>query len=467
MINTKNFLKSLQHQKLAVFGLGQSGIATCKALAKSGARVLAWDDNEAARAKLDGIKSITLAPITGETIADCDALVLAPGVPLYYPEPHAVVKLARAQNVEILGDLEILGRCNPGRQTIGITGTNGKSTTTSLIHHILSTCGHKAAMGGNIGKAVLSLSTPPKDGSFVLEMSSFQIDLCPTFKPDIGVLLNITADHIDRHGNFENYVATKAQIFSGHGTSIIGIDDQWCSQILARLRRETESTIIPISSSRNAEGGVYVLDGVLYDDIDGQAIDYGSIRNISTLHGIHNHQNAAAAFAVARQVGIAAQDIIAAMKTYPGLAHRQLTARIINGIAYINDSKATNAEAAGKALACHKNIYWIVGGQAKEGGLNGLELYADRIRHAYIIGETPDVFAQWLDNYGIINSYKKTMEEAVLAAHQKAQAERGRPGGAGVVLLSPASASFDQYKSFEERGDHFIKLVKTLPESGL
>lgn len=463
MIDLKPFVKNLEGRPVAVFGLGLSGLATVKALGKAGAEVLAWDDKAQSHeaAKKAGA---TVVPLSEKNLRGCAALVLAPGAPLHYPAPHEVVLAARAAGTEIIGDLEILHRTGHGRRTIGITGTNGKSTTTALTAHILKAAGVDAAMGGNIGKAVLDLKMPGKQGVFVLEISSYQADLCPQFRPDIAVLLNITPDHIDRHGSLENYIASKEKLFEGEGTAIVSVDDEPGQKICSRLTETGRRRIIPISCRRALAGGVYVEDGSLFDAMDGEAVEVGSLRGLTVLKGTHNHQNAAAAYAACRAAGLEADDIMAHIQTYPGLKHRQFPVRAINGVAYINDSKATNAVAAAKALCAFQNIYWIAGGRPKEGGLSGLEHALSQVRHVFLIGEAMDDFANWLNAYNIPYSLSGTLDKAVEESHAMAQGARGQPGGSGVVLLSPACASFDQFRSFEERGDVFTDLVMKLDD---
>lgn len=432
MIDVTKFVETLGGKPVALFGLGISNIAAIKALVKAGAKVFAWDDSEERCAAAEEAGA-TIKNLVEEGLAGYGCLVLAPGVPLTHPAPHPVVERAQAAGVEILCDIEILHRCDHGRKTIGITGTNGKSTTTALIGHVLNECGIKAVIGGNIGKAALDLDLIPRvpmmDGPqgrpsesghakevIVLELSSYQIDLCPTFKPDIAVLLNVTPDHIDRHGDMEGYKAAKMRLFADHDRQV----------------------------------------KIAYPEID------PCVRACQNMTGDHNLQNASAALQVCEALGLNRDDILAAIKTFPGLAHRQYPVRVINGVSYINDSKATNAEATGRALVCYRNIYWIVGGKPKEGGLNGLEPYRDHIAHAYLIGEAAADFGAWLDNHAVPHEVSETLDRAVVKAHRAAQEGRGQPGGAGVVLLSPACASFDQFKSFEERGDLFTTLVDEL-----
>jgi UDP-N-acetylmuramoylalanine--D-glutamate ligase len=437
MIDARRFVKTLGGKPAAVFGLGRSGLSAVKALRAAGTEVLAWDDTPAAREK-DAAEGAEIAELTQEVLKGCGCLVLSPGVPLHYPVPHPVVKAARAADVEILCDIEILHRCGLGRQTIGVTGTNGKSTTTALIGHILKEAGRAPSVGGNIGAPVLDLYLPPENGAFVLELSSYQLDLCPSFAPDIAVLLNITPDHIDRHGSLENYACAKERIFSGPGLAVISIDDEDCMQIYERVKSFGRRKVISIS----------IKDDLLRETMEA-----------ATLKGEHNYQNALAAWHVCRAMGVQEEVVRAGLRSFLGLAHRQFLVRTVNGIAYVNDSKATNAEAAGRALASYENIYWIAGGRAKEGGLNGLEPLMDRVRHAFLIGEAAMGFRAWLEKENISCTLSHTLEEAFAGAHALAQ-----NAGSGTVLLSPACASFDQFSSFEERGEHFGSLVQSITE---
>lgn len=464
MIDLKDYAATLNQKPVAVFGLGLSGLSAIRALVAAGVRVMAWDDQENRRddAKKTGADIADLAQVDFSVFA---ALVLAPGIPLHFPEPHPVVLRAREAGVEIIGDIELLHRSHHGRKTIGITGTNGKSTTTALTGHVLKRCGLDAVVAGNIGHAALDIGLPKREqGVIVLELSSYQLDLCTSFAPDIAVHLNLTPDHIDRHGDLNGYIEAKMRIFRGRGAAIMGIDDGPSLQMMEQVQKTGERKVFPVSTTMRLTGGVFVENGILFDAMHGPAIEIGSLSALLTLPGIHNHQNIAAAYVAARLIGLSPESILKAMESYPGLPHRMFMVRHINGVAYINDSKATNADAAGKALACYKNIYWILGGKPKSGGLNGLEPFMDRIAHAYVIGEAADDFSLWLDNHGIAFTRSETLERAVAGAHDLAQKDRGQPGGAGVVLLSPACASFDQFKSFEHRGQVFTDLVLALPD---
>ncbi|MGZ9109059.1 MAG: UDP-N-acetylmuramoyl-L-alanine--D-glutamate ligase [Micavibrio sp.] len=464
MIDLKDYAATLNQKPVAVFGLGLSGLSAIRALVAAGVRVVAWDDQDSRR---------TDAQKTGAEIQDLEradfsafaVLILAPGIPLHFPKPHPVVLRAREAGIEIIGDIELLHRSNHGRKTIGITGTNGKSTTTALTGHVLKRCGVDTVIAGNIGHAALEIDLPQREESaIVLELSSYQLDLCPTFAPDIAIHLNLTPDHIDRHGDLAGYVDAKMRIFKGKGAAIIGIDDGPSLQMMERVQKAGERDVFLISTTMRLTGGVFVENGIIFDAMNGPAVEIGSLAALSNLPGVHNHQNITAAYVAARLMGLNPESILKAMETYPGLPHRLYMVRHINGVGYINDSKATNANAAGKALACYKNIYWIVGGKPKAGGLDGLEPYMDRIIQAYVIGDATDDFSLWLKNHGVAFTRSETLDRAVADAHKLAQKNRGQPGGAGVVLLSPACASFDQFQSFEHRGRVFTDLVLALPD---
>lgn len=461
MIDTKPFVDTLDGKPVAVLGLGLSGTATAKALKSGGAQVVGWDDTEEGRAKAEDI-TIFDFPFGG--LDGYSALVMAPGIPLHFPEPHPAAVKAAESNVKIIGDIEILHRSNHGRKTIGITGTNGKSTTTALITHILNAQKKHAVIGGNIGRPVLSLDLRPADDTLVLELSSYQIDLCPTFRPDIAVLLNITPDHLDRHGGMDGYARAKERMMEGIGVAVIGVDDAPTQAIHDRLVSSAQRKVIAFSVTREIAGGIYIKDGHLIDATGDAAITVGLVSDIATLPGPHNLQNLCAAYAACRAAGMLGEDIILAARAYPGLPHRQQIVRVVNGAAYINDSKATNIEAALKAIACYNNIYLVAGGQPKSGGLEGIETMTDHIRHVFLIGEAADDFAKYLKKVGIAHTISQTLDIAVLEAHKRVQSHRGAPGGAGTLLLSPACASWDQFRSFEHRGDVFTALVNALSE---
>lgn len=441
-------------QTWAVFGLARSGLATARALLAGGAEVRVWDDTEASRAAA-AVAGFQPMQLHEGALVGCAGLALAPGVPLTHPVPNQVVANAQRAGVEIVGDIELLLReLKP--VVYGITGTNGKSTTTALLAHILKGAGRSIAMGGNIGQAVLELLRfdSATDGTYVIEMSSFQIDLTPGWQARIALLLNITPDHLDRHGSMDNYAAIKARIFAGQAagdTAVIGVDDDYCRAIHAALVRENSGrAIVPVSIHRVLEQGVSAVNGQLHEN--GQVV---FALDFPALPGAHNGQNIAAAFAAARAAGLDAETIRAGIANFPGLKHRLQRVGSIDGIVCINDSKATNADSTEKALAAFENVYWIAGGKAKEGGIASLKALFPRIRRASLIGEAASDFAATLGAvpHALCGTLDKALDDALNAAR------RDRIKDA-VVLLSPACASYDQFKSFEHRGDEFIRLVQ-------
>jgi len=453
-------IPAMSGQTVAVLGLARSGLSAALALRASGAEVWAWDDSAAKRAEAEaaGLPLVDLAACDWSKPA---ALVLSPGIPHKFPTPHPVAALAQASRCPLIGDIELMARAGLGARFIGITGTNGKSTTTALVGHILKSAGLRTEVGGNLGTPALDLAPLGEDGIYVLELSSYQLELVASLRFTVAVLLNITPDHLDRHGGMEGYVAAKGLIFRRAGsqsTAVIGVDDAYCRTLRGQLAAEGHRRVVPISATRATAGGVYAADGWLVDDRTGQAERVFDLGRAAALPGPHNWQNAAAAFAACAAVGLPAPRIGAGLQSFPGLAHRQELIADIGGVRYINDSKATNADAAAKALACYQPIYWILGGRAKDTGLDGLESYYPRIAHAFLIGEATERFAATLDGR-VACSKCGTLAAAVSSAHRLAQAER-RAGA--VVLLSPACASFDQFADFEERGAVFRKLVEAL-----
>ncbi len=446
---------------VAVLGLGKSGLIAAEALKLSGAEVWAWDDDPARR-QAAAEREIPIVELTGCDWRELTSLVISPGIPQRHPEPHPVAALAREHGCEIIGDIELLGRAQRNAEYLGVTGTNGKSSTTALIGHILETAGRQVQIGGNLGMPALALEPLDQGGLYVLEVSSYQLEITVSITYDVAVLLNITPDHIERHGGFEGYVAAKKLIFHRQTkprTAVVGIDDETCRAIYEELKRADEQNVVAISSLDQVPGGVGVRDGVLIDDSDGQAVPALDLREVASLPGRHNWQNAAAAYAACKAVGVAPPVVAACMRSYPGLPHRQELVAVIDGVRYVNDSKATNADAAAKALACYEPIYWIAGGEAKEGGLAGLEGWLANVAEAFLIGEAEAAFAQHLDGKLPVTRCG-TLQSAVEAA-RKAAAKAGRAGA--VVLLSPACASFDQFANFEARGEAFRSLVEALP----
>ena len=456
--------RSFAHKTVAVFGLARSGVSAVRSLSAGGARIVAWDDvaerrEEASRA------GASLVPVEDWDWDEIVALVLSPGVPLTHPAPHAVVTAAREAGVEIIGDVELFAReirpdaAAPGRApVIAITGTNGKSTTTALIGHILAACGFDAQIGGNIGKPMLNLAGPSPRTIYVLEVSSYQIDLAPGLVPDVSVLTNITPDHIDRHGSLEGYAAVKARLLAHtapDGLACIGVDDPQSASIHTRIVARGTTRAVAVSAGKVLGRGIFVLDGKLYDAQAQRATEVMDLRAAPHLPGTHNWQNAALAYAACRPFVRDTRAIVSAIREFPGLPHRLEEVAQIGKVRFINDSKATNAEAAARALACYPDIFWIAGGKAKDGGIESLKSFFPNICKAYLIGEAASQFAHTLDGH-VTYEICGTLDRAVASALADA-AHAALPSP--VVLLSPACASFDQFKDFEDRGEAFRSLV--------
>ncbi|SOC40307.1 UDP-N-acetylmuramoylalanine--D-glutamate ligase [Rhizobium subbaraonis] len=452
---------TLKDRNVALFGLGGSGLATAQALVAGGAKVFAWDDNpdSVAKAASAGIATGDLRKLDWSGVA---AFVLSPGVPLTHPKPHWSVDLARAAGVEIIGDVELFVRERrahaPDCPFIAITGTNGKSTTTALIAHILKASGRDTQLGGNIGTAVLTLD-PPKAGRFyVVECSSYQIDLAPTIDPTAGILLNLTPDHLDRHGTMQHYADVKERLVAGSDTAIVAVDDSFTTLIADRVER-AGTKVVRISRRQPVADGLYAEGTHIRLAHGGGTRELIDLSPIQTLRGGHNAQNAAAAIAACLAVGVSEEHIRAGLSSFPGLKHRMQPVGRKDHVVFVNDSKATNAEAAAPALSSYDRIYWIAGGLPKEGGIASLTGFFPKIAKAYLIGEAAAAFAATLGE-SVPYEISGTLERAV--AHAAADAEKD---GAGplAVLLSPACASFDQYKNFEVRGDDFVGHVAALP----
>ncbi len=446
----------------ALFGLGGSGLVTAQALVAGGAGVVCWDDREASRAKALAA-GLRVEDLSTADWSRFDALVLSPGVPLTHPTPHWSVLLARDNGVEIIGDIELFCRERAAvarsAPLIAITGTNGKSTTTALTAHLLAEAGRDVQMGGNIGTAILALAPPSAGRVHVIECSSFQIDLAPSLAPTAGILLNITPDHLDRHGSMEAYAAIKERLVAAAATPIVGVDDDWCRAIADRsAARGAEPVRISVEEPL-ADG--FSLDGsVVRRAVHGALQVSFDLAGIGSLRGRHNAQNAAAAIAAVAAVGVPFDAIRPGLATFPGLAHRMEQVGRLGRVLFVNDSKATNADATEKALAAFPGaIRWIVGGTMKEGGIAPLSGYFDRIAKAYLVGASSDAFAQTLEGR-VPFARSGTLDAAVAAAAADAAAD---DAAEPVVLLSPACASYDQFPNFEVRGAHFRDLVRALP----
>jgi UDP-N-acetylmuramoylalanine--D-glutamate ligase len=452
---------SFEGKHAAVFGLGGSGFVTAQALAAGGARVSVWDDNEHARekARAAGLRIENLAVADWRNF---DSLVLSPGVPLTHPSPHWTVPKARQAGVEIIGDIELFCRerwqIAPASTFVAITGTNGKSTTTALAAHLFRSFGFLVEVGGNIGPPILALPPPAQERVHVVECSSFQIDLAPSLNPSAGVLLNVTPDHLDRHGTMENYAAIKARLVEKADLAVIGIDDDISSAIADELSKAGKR-VIRISVTKTVVEDGIALDGTcLLRFAGGRSTPVADLAGIASLRGKHNGQNAAAAVAALGPLGLDLERVAKGLRSFPGLPHRLEEVGQKGKVLFVNDSKATNADAAEKALLSFDKVFWIIGGRAKEGGIEPLRPLFGKVVKAYLIGEASELFALTIGDsfpYECCGS----LEAAVPAAARDAIASELKEP---VVLLSPACASFDQFPDFEKRGDRFRELVKAL-----
>lgn len=447
-------------QTVFILGLGKSGRATVQNLRKAGAHVLAWDDQEEAR-RLASKQGIPLANLASLNWKDVDHFILSPGIPHHYPVPHPLVIRAQSVGLQPISDLEVLYRSQPHARYMGITGTNGKSTTTSLIAHILKESGTRVEVGGNLGIPVMDLNPLNEDGIYVLEVSSYQLETSPTLHFNVSILLNITPDHLERHGGLDGYIEAKKLIYknaTSQDTLVISIDDALCLKIYEELKTSGKIRLIPISVGQALSDGIYVMDGVLYET----AQPILNLHPFERLRGKHNWQNIAATYGALRAIGLEAKDITPGIASFPGLAHRQQIVARHRNVLFVNDSKATNAEAAEKALMSYadSHIYWLLGGRPKEGGIESLRNCFAKIKHAFLFGEAAPIFLHTLE--GILPyTLCDTLEEAVKKASSLAFQDQIQDA---VVLLSPACASFDQFLDFEERGQAFCCAVKDVIE---
>ncbi|HEY9233600.1 MULTISPECIES: UDP-N-acetylmuramoyl-L-alanine--D-glutamate ligase [Phenylobacterium] len=460
-------VRGFEGRKVAVFGLARTGLTAARALILGGAEVALWDERPESRAaaQAEGLPLVDLSTADWSQFA---ALMLSPGVPLTHPKPHWTVEKAKAAGVEILGDIELFARTvnaapeHKRPKIVAITGTNGKSTTTALIGHICAAAGRATRVGGNIGQGVLGLDDMHGGAVYVLELSSYQLDLTSSLKPDVSVLLNVTPDHLDRHGGMEGYVTAKRRVLLNQGkgdTAVIGVDDPWGQRICTEITAANRRTIVPISASKAMGRGVYVLQGVLYDATGERAVEVADLLRARSLPGRHNWQNAAAAYSAVKGLGLTAQEAVDGLMSFPGLAHRMEQVGQIGKVRFINDSKATNADAARQAMSSYPKFYWIAGGQPKAGGIESLTDLFPRIEKAYLVGEAQKEFAATLKGRA------KVAECGTLrAATAEAYADAIASGQDAVVLLSPACASFDQFPDFEARGDAFRRAVNELAQ---
>ena len=461
--------KTFKGKHVAVFGLGRSGITAALSLKAGGAVVHAWDDNAASResAKQSGVNISDLNECDWSTF---DSLVLSPGVPHHLPRAHWTAVQAKKAGVPIICDIEIFAREVAARapenrpQIIAITGTNGKSTTTALIGHILEECGKDTQVGGNIGRGVLDLDEMHRGTYYVIELSSYQLERTQSLRANAAVFLNLSPDHLDRHGDMTGYEAAKRRIFANQTSDdaiVIGVDDTDGRRICTELTAINGRRIIPISGRKSLGRGVCAIKGRLYSSMGAKVDEIADLNNAQALEGQHNWQNAAAAYAATRSLGLEPSSIGTAILNFPGLSHRMETVGRMGPVRFVNDSKATNADAAAQALKSYKNVYWIAGGQAKAEGIKPLAQYFPNIAKAYLIGEAAPEFHKTLKKAKVDHKVSGTLELAVLCAVRDALNARTKDP---IILLSPACASFDQFKSFETRGDAFRDQAQMLTE---
>ncbi len=449
-------------RRYAVVGLGRNGLPAARALAAMGADVTAWDDAPANR-DATFAAGVAVCDPAAEEAFEFDALVLSPGIPHRFPAPHPAAARALAAGVPIFSDAELLfqavRRAGSKARFVGITGTNGKSTTTALLAHILQTAGERVAAGGNLGPAALALPLLPDSGVYVLEMSSYMLERIATLRFDAAAMLNLSADHLDRHVDMAGYASAKRAIFDRQrdaDLAVIGVDDAG-SRAMAEWRRKRPGRVVTVSGATLPHPGPLPQSGERENKSPLPLGGEGWVRGSPTLPGAHNAQNAAAAIVIARALGLADDAIAHGIASFPGLPHRQQRVATVDGIAFVNDSKATNADAASRALGCYDRLVWIAGGIAKTGGIEPLAPLFPRIAHALLIGRDAPALAATLAAHGVPHTIARTLDAAVPAALAAARAN-----DAPVVLLSPACASFDQFSGFDGRGDRFVELVARL-----
>jgi UDP-N-acetylmuramoylalanine--D-glutamate ligase len=455
---------TFKNKDVAVFGLGRSGLTAAEALKAGGANVYLWDDNAKARDKSAdiGFKIKKFDELDGTKIA---ALIMSPGVPIYGEKINWAAVWAHDNDIPIIGDIELFAREinatpeNIRPKTIGITGTNGKSTTTALIAHILQNAGRDVRMGGNIGTGVLSLSPPKAGAIYVIELSSYQLDLTKSLHLDVAIQINVSEDHIERHGTMERYVAAKRNIFANQSSddyAIIGVDDDYGEELATLLMAKGNRRVIPVSSGQFVTCGISAINQFLWDNSSGRANKITDLHHARALPGNHNGQNAAAAFAACRAIGLSDEQIVDGIMNFGGLKHRLQKIGDTGKIKFYNDSKATNADATAQALNSFPRLRWIAGGQAKSDGIDPLSRFFPRISKSYLFGAAAERFANNLKNF------PHEIFDTLAQATQKAYSDALETGDEELIILSPACASFDQYSDFEARGDDFINIVNDL-----
>lgn len=442
-------LNNLKNKKIGVLGFGQTGKAIVDSLELSGAKIFLHDDSVVKNIQY---RKYCADLLDREIVKSLDAIIMSPGIHLFWPKPHKTVSLARKCGIELISDLDLFQK-QTDKKIIAITGTNGKSTTTALIEHIFKSSGKNSCLGGNFGPSILSLDS--NYDFYVLELSSYQLEHANILGFDTSILLNITPDHLTRHGGMCGYISAKQKIFMNAKNSIIGIDDNHCIEIFNFLKEIKQAHVIPISGKIIPDSGIGWKDDYLIDN------RFGKYEIICEKHprldGNHNRQNIAASYAACTTNGISKNDFVMHIESFECLSHRQEFVACIDNIPYINDSKATNADSVEQALMRFDNIFWILGGRPKEGGIASLQKYFSKIKYAFLIGEAAKDWNNLLMLHNVKTEIVITLENAVKRAHK--EAKKMKPD---VILLSPACASFDQFKSFEERGNKFKEFVRNL-----
>ena len=464
-------VRGVDGARVGVLGLGRTGVSAAKALEAGGARALCWDDGDAARAAAEDA-GLTLHDMSKADAWDgMNRLIVSPGIPHLYPSPNQWVERATRAGVPLDNDIGLFfqslstpewDRFDTPPRVIAITGSNGKSTVSALAHHCLTVAGRESQLAGNIGRGVLDIEPPGDGGLIVLELSSYQTELARSLTPDIAIFTNLTPDHLDRHGGHGGYFAAKRRLFAegGPDRAIIGVDEPEGRFLANQLAEgQGDDRVIRISVGTKLSGAGWWINarkGFLAESRKARQVASIDLRDIAGLPGTHNHQNACAAYAALRALGLAPKLIEDGLRSFEGLPHRSQIVATINGVTFVNDSKATNVDSAAKALSAFDRIHWIVGGQMKEGGLGALLEAAQSVTRAYVIGRHADEVALTLGD--LPRDVCNTMEAAVARA-----AAAAKPGD--TVLLAPAGASFDQYNNFEERGDDFVRCVRELEEA--
>lgn len=442
--------------KYLILGLARSGLAAMRWLIDHRCMVYVHDEDQS---KVDGacLNGAIAWPADAD-FSQLTALIQSPGVPLSHP---LTVK-AQQCGIKVIGDVDLFRQTHPVAKIVGITGTNGKSTTTTLVGHILRECNVPSAIGGNVGVPVMSLPELPDEGVYVLELSSYQLDVSDSLSLTVAAWLNITPDHLERHGTIEDYIYAKTKVFASKANppiSIVGVDDIYSQEVFNRMSAAHPGYLIPVSVMRSLPDGIFVYDGLLIDATGDERLNLGDITNHPRLKGRHNQQNIVVAYGICKALGVQPLDILKSIQSFPGLVHRQEYVATVDNIMFINDSKATNADAASRALSAYDSIYWIVGGVAKSDGIGALLSLLPNVKKAYLIGQSSDLFAKTL--VGQIEWERcDDLESATKKAYHDA-----KQVGRGTVLLSPACASFDQFRDFEHRGDVFKQSVQKLQNS--